>query len=166
LAAHLDVRLVAPPRPAHRSFVPLPALLKGFRILDSPAENRCVCNQQPTLSHHLDQIPVAQFIAELPAQAQNDDFVLDHRPPNSGFRGFVRCAIVPFLRDRFKSYLHQNPKIHVFLWTSMVAALNIAISWVDLLYGRPAEDARHSIVMLAGYVAPPRGRPRAAAGRR
>jgi hypothetical protein len=40
-----------------------------------------VCNQQPTLSHHLDQIAVAQFIAEIPAQAQNDDFVL--KPPAS-----------------------------------------------------------------------------------
>jgi len=43
-----------------------------------PAQNRCV--RQRSFRHHLDQVPRAQFVSEVPAHAKHNDFPVEMPP--------------------------------------------------------------------------------------
>ena len=53
-----------------------PALDELGRIALHPTQNRRVRERQATLSHHLDKIPQAKLVAQVPANTQKDDLAI------------------------------------------------------------------------------------------
>ena len=43
-------------------------------------------HRQPPLRHHLDQVTVAEFDAQIPPDSQDDDFLVEVATPNSSSR--------------------------------------------------------------------------------
>jgi len=77
LAADLHVGLVDVPGSTGLAGESIPALFElGHEALDSSHDGR-VGQGQTALGHQFDQITQAQLVAELPANAQNDDLPLE-----------------------------------------------------------------------------------------
>ena len=56
------------------------ALIQKWRIALDPTPDGDVIYRQPTLRHHLFQVPVAQRITQVPPDAQKDDDILEVSP--------------------------------------------------------------------------------------
>src|SRR5215831_1361892 len=76
-ALHLDLGFVAPPGTTHRPRIAVPALLEISSIVLHPAQNRRVRHGNATLSHHGHEIPITQFVAEVPTNAQHHDLLIE-----------------------------------------------------------------------------------------
>jgi hypothetical protein len=78
LALDLDVRLVHPPALAYRALVTFPEC--GFQLRReflSPAADVGMVDFDATLYHHLFQIPVAERVSQVPADAGQNDVFFD-----------------------------------------------------------------------------------------
>ncbi len=76
LALDFDVRLVCSPALADRALVAFPENgLQLRRELPDPAVNVGMVDFDPTLAHHFLQVPIAEWVSQIPADAgQNDGF--------------------------------------------------------------------------------------------
>jgi hypothetical protein len=68
---HLEVGFVTPPGTTHPPGIAVPALLEISSIVLHPAPHRRA-HGNATLSHHAHQIPITQFVAEVPTDAHLD----------------------------------------------------------------------------------------------
>jgi hypothetical protein len=83
--AYFDVRLINAIRSA-REFQMLPdPLIDLGGILLNPAEDSSMVHSQPTLSHHLFQVPIAEMVSAIPSDAQENDRRLVVTPFERGF---------------------------------------------------------------------------------
>src|SRR6516164_9076731 len=76
LAADLHVGLVDAPKGPDRPGEPVPAALELGCIVMHPAHNGGVDHRQAALGHHLYQVPEAEFEAQVPSHAQDDDLAV------------------------------------------------------------------------------------------
>ena len=82
LAPHLDKRFINPPTPTHRPLESAPTLLASFSIADMTQRKIVVCEiDKPRSPKIADQVSVTQFEAKIPAQAEENDVVIE---PTSG----------------------------------------------------------------------------------
>jgi hypothetical protein len=77
---YANVSLVDPPGPIWMAPFPPQSLVQDRRITLYPTPNRDVIHRQTALHHHFFQVAVAQRVAQIPADAQNDDHVLEVPP--------------------------------------------------------------------------------------
>ena len=75
LASDFDVSLVHVPFPADASFAKIEALEQFRRVADDPSVNGRMIDRNAALGHHLLQVPQAQIVSQVPADAEQD-----HRP--------------------------------------------------------------------------------------
>ena len=71
-AFDLDIGLIRPPRTPDRLGILAPALLKDRNKADHPAHDRGVGHREAPFRHHLHEIAVAELIANVPANAEDD----------------------------------------------------------------------------------------------
>src|SRR5918996_1465032 len=71
-AFDLDIGLIHPPRTPDRLGILAPALLKDRNKADHPAHDRGVGHREAPFRHHLHEIAVAELIANVPANAEDD----------------------------------------------------------------------------------------------
>src|SRR5215217_6292409 len=72
-ALDLDIGFIYPPRTPDRLGILPPSFLKFRDEPLDPAHDRRMRHRQSTLGHHFDEISIAQFESDIPANAQNDD---------------------------------------------------------------------------------------------
>src|SRR6266702_3422122 len=80
LTADLQVRFVDTPRLSCGRAKPVPAFDEFGRITLHPTQDRRVREGHPPLSHHLDKIPQAKLVAQVPANTQKDDLAIEMPP--------------------------------------------------------------------------------------
>ena len=71
------------------------------------AQNRRVRQLNSALRHHLDQVPRAQFVAEIPAHAKHNDFPVEMPSPKTNPM-LSSWTIIAGHSNRLQR-LHQNP---------------------------------------------------------
>src|SRR5471032_1263549 len=79
-AADLQVRFVDTPRLSRRRAKTVPTFDEFGRITLHPTQDRRVRERQTTLNHHLDKIPQAKLVAQVPANTQKDDLAIKVSP--------------------------------------------------------------------------------------
>ena len=77
LSLHRNARFVHAPRSAHGSGKSVPTLLEFGSVLLDPPRNRRVRHINAAFAHHDHQIAIAQFVAQLPANAQHHDLLVE-----------------------------------------------------------------------------------------
>ena len=78
---HLDIGFVATPGTTHGPGVALPALLQLRSIVLHPPQNGGMGQPDTPLTHHADQITIAQLETQIPTDAQNDNLPVKVPPP-------------------------------------------------------------------------------------
>ncbi len=68
-----DIRFIDTPRSADRTSVAQPAFLELWNEAVNPSQDRRMRDTYPAFSHHVDQIAVAQFVGDIPANTENND---------------------------------------------------------------------------------------------
>ena len=79
-APNADVGLINPPGRIYASYPPVPSLLELQHVVDNPAQNRFVRDDDSALGHHR-EIPIAQPVSDVPANALLDDLGIEPAPP-------------------------------------------------------------------------------------
>jgi hypothetical protein len=92
LSSALDLRLVEPPRTLYRPRVPLPVLGKLRNIVLHPAHEGGMRQVDAAFGPHRFQISVAQFLGEIPSDAQKKDLLINVTMVKQS------CGSVPELR--------------------------------------------------------------------
>src|ERR1035437_3897796 len=77
-ASNGNVRLVGAPRSTDGSRESVPALLIFRHEPGYPSQDCAVSHDDPALRHHPNEVPIAQPIGDVPANAQLDDFSIEH----------------------------------------------------------------------------------------
>jgi hypothetical protein len=124
LALHFDVGLVDTPGMTHRAGILAPALFEHRNELQHPAHDRGMSHGEPALSHHLHKVPVAEFVADIPAHAQGDDEPVEvtafEQVVGEGHRHGANCRPVSLLAPEPLGYMQAkqgkfkvNPKGNV-----------------------------------------------------
>src|SRR5581483_5300051 len=95
----------------NRASVASPPLLELGYIPLHPSKDGRVRDGDAALGHHLDQIPIAEPICEVPADAQLDNFGLKSATPVDGVThdGLGHGALPLAARTLNMPWLHQNP---------------------------------------------------------
>jgi hypothetical protein len=78
------VSFVHTPGSIHRPSESVPSLLELRHIANHPTMNRRVRHDNAALRHHRRQIPIAQSIGDVPAEAQFDDLGIEPAAPLNG----------------------------------------------------------------------------------
>jgi hypothetical protein len=68
-----DVSLIHTPRCANRLRIATPLFLKLRNITLDPSKDCCLGYVDSSHVHHLDQITIAEFVGDVPTNAENDD---------------------------------------------------------------------------------------------
>jgi hypothetical protein len=79
-------------------YVPEPAahpLIQNGSVALHPTPNRDVIHRKPSLRHHLLQITVAQRVAQIPPDTENDDHVFEMPPTEQRRSMFARRITLP-----------------------------------------------------------------------
>src|ERR1700731_647315 len=76
-ALHPYICLVTSPRTANWPRIPAPALLEFRHVTLDPAQNGGMGQQDSAFGHHFHQVPCAELVPQIPANAQNDDFLVE-----------------------------------------------------------------------------------------
>src|SRR5919107_3225400 len=71
-SSDLDVSFVDVPSAGDWALAPIELLQQKWGIVNGPAMNGSVIDGDAALSHHLLQVPQAQFVSQVPADAQQD----------------------------------------------------------------------------------------------
>jgi hypothetical protein len=72
-AANFEICLVHAPRGADRLSIALPAFLELRDAALNPPQDRGVGDIDPALGQHLDQVAIAEFGGDVPADTENDE---------------------------------------------------------------------------------------------
>src|SRR5271157_5026853 len=72
-----DVRFIHPPGVTYASCKPFPALLELRTIMLHPTENGRVHEVDTAFIHHGHEVAIAQLVAEVPANAQDHDLLVE-----------------------------------------------------------------------------------------
>src|SRR4029077_17252125 len=72
-----DVGLVDAPGPSSWPSEAVPAFLEFWRIVLNPTHDRRVRQGESTFGHHLHEITKAEFVAQIPAYAEDDYFAIE-----------------------------------------------------------------------------------------
>ena len=75
-----DIRFIHPPGSVWMPDLTPKPLIQNGRIVLDPTPDGDVVHQQAAFRHHLFQVAVAERVAQIPPNAQNDDHVLEVSP--------------------------------------------------------------------------------------
>jgi len=86
-----DIRFIDPPGSVWMPHLTTKPLIQNGRIVLDPAPYGDVVHQQAAFHHHLFQVAVAERVAQIPPNAQDDDHVLEV-PPSEQRRAVLAHA--------------------------------------------------------------------------
>lgn len=92
---------VDPPRAVHAARVSRPSLLELRHVAQHPAQNRRVRHVDPALSHHGDQVPIAQPARDVPTNAELNDLSLEPASAVDRVARYCSCHSAPRKRPKF-----------------------------------------------------------------
>jgi len=92
VSRYANIGLVDSPGSIRMTPLPPRPLVQDRRITLYPTPNRDVINRKTALHHHFFQVAIAQRVAQIPADAQNDDHVLEV-PPSEQRRSLLPHGI-------------------------------------------------------------------------
>src|SRR5581483_5661176 len=81
-----------------------PFQLRGIAL--NPSVNGSMIDLQPTLPHHFFEVPIAERIAQIPSDAQEDDVGLKMTPFEGRLlthKGILLCSFLSTLADQLPS---------------------------------------------------------------
>src|SRR3981081_1205187 len=79
--SNTNIRLIDSPGGVHGACPTIPSLLELRYIMNPPPQDRRVGHTESALGHHGHQIPIAQPVGDVPADAQFDDLGLEPSAP-------------------------------------------------------------------------------------
>jgi hypothetical protein len=98
LASDCHTSLVDPPELARKDGKAIPALDELGSIPLYPLQNRRVGERQAPLGHHLEQVPQAKLIAQVPSYTQNDDLAIKVATDEQLLHAFAPTHAAPPIR--------------------------------------------------------------------
>ncbi len=108
-ASNGNVRLVGAPGTTDGPRESVPALLKFRHVPGYPSEDCAVGHRDPALRHHCNEVPIAQPIRDVPANAQLNDFSIEHSSAVDWVTGDRFGHSEPLLGVRI---IRERPQMH------------------------------------------------------
>jgi hypothetical protein len=72
-----DVGFIDTPGSSRQASEAVPTLLEFWHIALDPAHDRRMRQTEPAFAHHFDEVSKAEFVAEIPADTEDDDFPVE-----------------------------------------------------------------------------------------
>ena len=108
-ASNANVRLVGAPGSTDGPRESVPALLIFRHVPGYPSEDCAVGHRDPALRHHCNEVPIAQPIRDVPANAQLNDFSIEHSSAVDWVTGDRFGHSEPLLGVRI---IRERPQMH------------------------------------------------------